>query len=168
MTGLTILTATTITGGPSTDSLSGSVAAAALARVASFLSPSMSNGNKVYLSIGTANSSNNAFYQYYNHDSTASLRYWGIQAFEASAGTGLNVFATGGVSVGIANDPGAGTLKLKAQVFSALTACSGTIEGAMASITDSATATWGATITGSSTNHVLGYCNGTNWTVAGK
>jgi hypothetical protein len=27
---------------------------------------------------------------------------------------------------------------------------------------------WGATITGSSTNHVLAHCDGTNWTIAGK
>jgi hypothetical protein len=27
---------------------------------------------------------------------------------------------------------------------------------------------WGATIAGSSTNHVLGYYDGTNWTVIGK
>jgi hypothetical protein len=50
--------------------------------------------------------------------------------------------------------------------FSALTACSTTIEGETAAITDSATATWGATITGGGANHVLGYCDGTHWTVA--
>ena len=42
------------------------------------------------------------------------------------------------------------------------------VEGMLVAITDSSTATWGATITGGGANHVLGYYNGTNWTVAGK
>ena len=40
-------------------------------------------------------------------------------------------------------------------------------EGDMACVTDSNTATWGATIAGSGANNVLAYFNGTNWTVAG-
>lgn len=52
--------------------------------------------------------------------------------------------------------------------FSALTACSGTIEGETAAVKDSTTNTWGATITGLGGNHVLAYCDGTNWTVAAK
>jgi hypothetical protein len=40
-------------------------------------------------------------------------------------------------------------------------------EGMLASVTDSNTATWRATIAGGGTNHVLAYYNGTNWTVAG-
>jgi hypothetical protein len=42
------------------------------------------------------------------------------------------------------------------------------VEGMFATITDSTTAVWGATITGGGTNHVLGYYDGTNWTVVGK
>lgn len=42
------------------------------------------------------------------------------------------------------------------------------VEGMMVAVTDSSTATWGATITGGGANHVLAYYNGTNWTVAGK
>jgi hypothetical protein len=53
-------------------------------------------------------------------------------------------------------------------VFASLPACAAGTEGSFASITDSSTNTWGATITGSSGSHVLGYCDGTNWTVAGK
>lgn len=41
-------------------------------------------------------------------------------------------------------------------------------EGMLAVVTDSDTATWGATIGGGSTNNVLAFYNGTNWTVAGK
>lgn len=52
--------------------------------------------------------------------------------------------------------------------FSALTACASGLEGAVVPVSDSSTATWGATITGSGSNHVLAYCNGTNWTVAAK
>ena len=38
-------------------------------------------------------------------------------------------------------------------------------EGWQVPLTDSNTATWGATITGTGANHVLAYFNGTNWTV---
>jgi hypothetical protein len=35
-------------------------------------------------------------------------------------------------------------------------------------VTDSSTNTWGATISGGGSNHVLAYYNGSNWTVAAK
>lgn len=54
------------------------------------------------------------------------------------------------------------------QIFSLLPACSTTLEGIRRSVTDSNTVVWGATVAGSSTNHVLAYCDGTNWTVAAK
>lgn len=54
------------------------------------------------------------------------------------------------------------------QAFSSLASCASGIEGEQVSVTDSTTATWGATITGGGTNHVLAYCDGTAWTVAGK
>ena len=50
--------------------------------------------------------------------------------------------------------------------FSALPACSSSIEGAMRPVTDSTVNTWGATVTGGGSNHVEAYCDGTNWTVA--
>lgn len=79
------------------------------------------------------------------------------------------VTASGSLSIGSSKvESGAGTVNLKAQTFASLTACVAGIEGTMAAVTDSSTATWGATVTGSSTNHVLAYCDGTNWTVAGK
>jgi len=40
------------------------------------------------------------------------------------------------------------------------------VEGMMVPVTDSTTATWGATITGGGSNHVLAYYNGSAWTVA--
>lgn len=41
------------------------------------------------------------------------------------------------------------------------------VEGMLVPVTNSTTATWGATIAGGGANHVLAYYNGTNWTVAG-
>lgn len=48
--------------------------------------------------------------------------------------------------------------------FASLPACSAALEGAARPVNDSTTATYNATITGSGTNHILAYCNGTNWT----
>lgn len=86
----------------------------------------------------------------------------------AGGAEAVRISTTGGVSVGVTTNPGSGVLQLKKQAFSSLTACSSTLEGSLAAVNDSSTATWGATITGSSTNHVLAYCDGSNWTVAGK
>jgi hypothetical protein len=52
--------------------------------------------------------------------------------------------------------------------FSTLPACASGYEGTLKSVSDSTTNTWGATITGSGSDHVLAYCDGTNWTVAAK
>ena len=49
--------------------------------------------------------------------------------------------------------------------FSTLPTCAAGTEGTTAAVSDSTTATWGATITGTGTHHVLAYCDGTNWTV---
>lgn len=62
----------------------------------------------------------------------------------------------------------AGKAKIAVFAFAALETCGSSIEGAIAGVSDSSTATWGATITNGGSNHVLAYCNGTNWTVAGK
>jgi hypothetical protein len=61
-----------------------------------------------------------------------------------------------------------GLMRMTPVLFGALPACAAGSEGAYASVTDASAATWGTTITGSSTNHVLVYCDGTNWSVAGK
>lgn len=52
--------------------------------------------------------------------------------------------------------------------FSTLPACSATTEGAQQTVADSTSNTWGATAAGLGAFRVLLYCNGTNWTVAGK
>lgn len=62
----------------------------------------------------------------------------------------------------------AGQARVKPVTFSSLPAASSSIQGAIAAVTDSTTSSWGTTITGGGANKVLAYCNGTNWTVAGK
>lgn len=57
---------------------------------------------------------------------------------------------------------------MEKRAFSSLFACASGYEGSSAPITDSSTATWGATITGGSTNHVMGWCNGSAWTAFSK
>lgn len=61
-----------------------------------------------------------------------------------------------------------GMTALTGQTYSALTTCNGGAAGTVAYITDSTTNTWGATIAGTGSNKVLGFCDGSNWTVAGK
>ena len=58
--------------------------------------------------------------------------------------------------------------QLGTNVFSALPACTSGVEGTWAPVTDSTTNTWGATITGGGTDHVLAYCDSAQWTVAAK
>jgi hypothetical protein len=59
------------------------------------------------------------------------------------------------------------TLKLASKTVSQLPAAS-TVPGALCRVTDSNTATWGATIASGGANSVLAFSNGTNWTVAAK
>ena len=58
-------------------------------------------------------------------------------------------------------------VQFAAAAFSTLPSCTSGVKGNVASITDSTTSTWGATITGSGATSVLGYCDGSHWTVAG-
>ena len=51
------------------------------------------------------------------------------------------------------------------KTFNQLMTCTSAVEGFELAITDSTTATFGATISGSGSNHVKAYCNGANWTV---
>jgi hypothetical protein len=52
--------------------------------------------------------------------------------------------------------------------FATLPACSSSTEGSRGAVSDSTTNTWGAMVTGGGINHILAYCDGTNWTVAAK
>lgn len=75
----------------------------------------------------------------------------------STAYCGSEAFVTDSVNGPLAKGP-----------FSGVAACTSALEGTRTAVTDSTTGTWGAVITGSGSNHVLAYCDGTNWTVAGK
>lgn len=93
--------------------------------------------------------------------------------FVSSGSTGLfQVYAGSGgghlqydKALGLLNIPYA---QLTKGTLAAAGTCNSAAEGKIASITDSDTVTWGASITGGSTNHVLAYCDNSNWTVMGK
>lgn len=115
---------------------------------------------------------------------TGEFRHNGRTRF-GSAGTGLftliNNANTAGVGLDVTTD---GTLILRNRAHSAdghfraasvrgsavafTNVPASPVEGMLVAVTDSTTATWGATITGGGSNHVLAYYNGTNWTVAAK
>jgi hypothetical protein len=61
-----------------------------------------------------------------------------------------------------------GPMYLLPVAFSALPAAASGLQGSIRAVTDSTTVTWGATITGGGSNHVLAYCNGSAWTVMAK
>lgn len=95
------------------------------------------------------------------------------QGIQMGGNDGSNAHTVGLVasSVGdlvVTPDTGRG-MRIATATFSQLPSCTSGIEGSMRPLTDANTAVWGANITaGSSTNHVLAYCDGTNWTVMGK
>lgn len=57
-----------------------------------------------------------------------------------------------------------GTFGLKLTVFGDLPACNSSTEGGMFAITDGSTATFNATLSGGGVNHVIAFCNASNWT----
>lgn len=61
-----------------------------------------------------------------------------------------------------------GGIVIPPRIVSALAACASGTEGTQRAVSDSTTNTWGATITGGGSDHVLAYCDGTQWTVIGK
>jgi hypothetical protein len=78
-----------------------SATSGALVRVADFVTPSMTNGQRNYFALGNAMSGNNAFWFAYNHDSTAANRFLAIQAFEYAPGANsLVLTAPGNVGIG--------------------------------------------------------------------
>jgi Pectate lyase superfamily protein len=61
-----------------------------------------------------------------------------------------------------------GPVRTRPVAFASAPTCSSTIEGSVQAISDSTVNTWGIAIAGGGTNHVLAFCDGTSWTVAGK
>jgi len=80
----------------------------------------------------------------------------------------------GGVRIGSANGGYYGVrvaspiLQATSGRYASLPSCGSGTEGSTGAVTDSTTNTWGATIAGGGSYHVLAYCDGTNWTVAAK
>ena len=56
----------------------------------------------------------------------------------------------------------------KAAAFSTYPVCDADTEGQVAAINDSSTNIWGAAVSGGGENHVLAYCDSSEWTVAAK
>jgi hypothetical protein len=52
--------------------------------------------------------------------------------------------------------------------FNQLEKCTLGSEGTVAAVNDSRVQTWGAVIEGGGAFHVMAYCDGTSWSVAGK
>jgi hypothetical protein len=61
-----------------------------------------------------------------------------------------------------------GSLRIDPTAFGNLPTCASPMQGMLKPVSDSKTDMWGATITGGGSDHVLAYCDGTHWTVAGK
>jgi hypothetical protein len=81
--------------------------------------------------------------------------------FNRSAGIANPASGVTEINNGTAAQPG--VLLLRGQTFASLPASP--IAGMFATVTDSTTTTYGATITGSGANTVLAWYNGSNWTV---
>lgn len=88
----------------------------------------------------------------------------GAWALLAQTQGGLTRASNGMIGIGVIPT----TAFAAAQPFAQLPACAASSEGARGAVSDAATNTWGATITGSGANHVLAYCDGAHWTVAAK
>jgi hypothetical protein len=92
-------------------------------------------------------------------------------ASAAASDTSLSRISAGVVGVGTgAAGSFAGSLKLTSNIVAGVTFANlnaSPTAGEIQTVTDSNTATWGATIAGGGSNTVLAFYNGTNWTVAG-
>jgi hypothetical protein len=95
-------------------------------------------------------------------DSTFSSGYPGLAAAD-TAGGGVTNFLGGDLQF----TSNALTTAAKG-TYSVLAACNSNTEGGYAAVTNSTTNTWGATVAGGGSDHVLAYCDGSNWTVAAQ
>lgn len=96
-----------------------------------------------------------------------------ISAAFASGGTmysSLNDQPTGGTCNygGMHLGRPAGSLRIDPTAFGNLPTCASRIQGMLKPVSDSKTDTWGASIIGGGSHHVLAYCDGISWTVAAK
>jgi hypothetical protein len=94
---------------------------------------------------------------------------WVPWAYFLSTGATFEVPIT--APSGTFNGAGPATIQFTAGTYSALNTaypCSGTTEGMHATVSDSTTNTWGASITGGGSDVVGAFCDGTAWTVEAK
>lgn len=75
---------------------------------------------------------------------------------------GANAIA---VTPGVSTDP---IVRIPPIAFGSIPICNSSTEGAMQSVNDSNTNTWGAAVTGGGSNHVMAYCDSVSWNVMGK
>jgi hypothetical protein len=80
-----------------------SLTAGSLIRIASFLTPSMTDTQKNYMSIGTVNDANSAFILSYTHHATKASRIFSITPYEHTPNgtSSFNLAATGNVGIGV-------------------------------------------------------------------
>ncbi len=96
--------------------------------------------------------------------------------FDSVNSAGIDVFTSvranpqNSLEVSSGGSPGTsfGSIRQVPTTFADLPACGTTVEGTTATVTDSYVNAWGTTVAGGGTNHVLAYCDGTQWTVAAK
>jgi len=96
--------------------------------------------------------------------------------FDSVNSSGTDIFTNiranphNSLEVSSGNSPGAsfGTIRQVPTVFANLAVCGSTVEGTTATVTDSSVNTWGSTVEGGGSNHVLAYCDGAHWTVTAK
>jgi hypothetical protein len=146
------------------------------------------NNTSNYIGLDILRSSYTGAYQPWGagvsiHSSTVSLQLWkdianeygyAIQLLDSSNGNAQTFSVDKNGFVGAAglyaqNNVSGLTVQSRARAFAALPTCSSTYEGLQAAVTDATVATWGTPVAaGGGTNHVLAYCDGTNWTVMAK
>jgi hypothetical protein len=96
--------------------------------------------------------------------------------FDSVNSAGTDIFTSvrsnpqNSLEVSSGGSPGSafGTIRQVPTTFANLPACGSAVEGTTSTVTDSSVNTWGSTIGGGGTNHILAYCDGSHWTVAAK
>lgn len=167
--GSPLLSATNVSGYPEFLVSNGPNSPTGLSNLGSTISVMTAGTKNAYLIAGQSNSNNVYVGWIYNASASAARAIIGTYG----GSNPLELQDSGG-NVGIGTSTPSTKLDVAGQVrteplpFASVPACSSSIEGATQAITDSATDTWGATITGTGSYHVLAYCDGTSWTVAAK
>lgn len=96
-----------------------------------------------------------------------------IEASSAPSGRAVSIRATGGdldADLELSGKGSGGVLlgsgaRLRKTAVSGLPKCGAALEGMLFAITDARSATFNAPLAGGGNNHVIGFCNGSNWTV---